>query len=486
MERSGDKVRQVYLTAGAGLKPAPTITFVLLFILCAVTNINAAGTTLHYGRFGTVTLYQQSVRPSHVVLFVSGDGGWNLGVVDMARELSTLDALVVGIDITHYLKEMGSSPDKCSYPAADFEMLSKFIQKKLEFPVYVPPVLIGYSSGATLVYAVLVQSPPNTFQGAISLGFCPDLPLSKPMCRGNGLEWKQGPRGRGYRFLPAENLHSPWTAFQGEIDQVCDPKDTEEYVRQVKNAEIVMLPKVGHGFSVPRNWMPQFRKAFTGLTGRRGAGHIPEDAEVKDLPLIEVRAKTETARTMAFIISGDGGWAGLDRELGEFLADKGIAVVGLNSLQYFWTRRTPGTAAEDMERAVKHYLSAWNKDKAVIIGYSLGADVLPFMVNRLSPETLERIELAVLLGPGYEADFEFHISDWLGAAPAKTSLPVLPEVEKLKENRIKVLCFMGEDERDSLCGALKGDAAQVIRTRGGHHFGGDYKDIAESILKEIK
>ncbi len=455
----------------------------LLFVSAAV---NASETKLHYGRFGTVTLYQGLSRPSQVVLFVSGDGGWNLGVVDMARELSTLDALVVGIDITHYLKEMESSPEKCSYPAADFETLSKFVQKKLGFPRYVLPVLIGYSSGATLVYAILAQSPPNTFLGAVSLGFCPDLPLKKPMCKGNGLEWKEGPHGKGYSFLPAKNLTSPWIAFQGEIDQVCFAKDTEEYVRLVGNGEIILLPKVGHGFSVPRNWMPQFRKSFADIVGKHAPMPELTDEQVKHLPLVEVVSRKEVAPVMAIIISGDGGWASLDRELGEYLAGKGISVVGFNSLQYFWTRHTPETAAADLERTLKHYLTVWNKERALIIGYSLGADVLPFMINRLSEESRARIQMVVLLGPGLKADFEFHLADWINGTSSKTSLPVYPEVEELEHKKIKVLCFMGEEEKDSLCGRLREGTAKVVRMGGGHHFGGDYEAVAETVLREIR
>jgi type IV secretory pathway VirJ component len=470
----------------AGLKPASMIASVLLCLFLASGGSNASETTLNYSRFGKVTLYQQREHPSHVVLFISGDGGWNLGVVDMARELASVDALVIGIDIIHYLKELEASSEKCSYPAADFESLSKFVQKKLDFPRYIQPVLIGYSSGATLAYAILVQAPPNTFRGALSLGFCPDLPLRKPMCKGNGLEWKQGPHGKGYSFLPAENLRSPWIAFQGEIDQVCFVKDTEEYVRQVKNGEIVLLPKVGHGYSVPRNWMPQFRKAFSDLVKKSEPAPEANEEEVKGLPLIEVRAREDNRNIMAFIITGDGGWASIDRELGELLADNGVSVVGFNSLQYFWTRRTPGSTAQDMESVIRHYLAAWKKDHAVLIGYSLGADVLPFVLNRMSPEIAGRVRMAVLLGPGHEAGFEFHLSDWLGDAPSSDSLPVLPEVKKLEDSKIRVLCFLGEDEKDSLCRDLKGDVAKVIPMKGGHHFGGNTQTIAEIILREMK
>jgi type IV secretory pathway VirJ component len=439
--------------------------------------------TLQFGRFGTVNLYRKSPHPSRVVLFVSGDGGWNLGVVDMAKALCTLDALVVGIDIIHYIKELESSGERCSYPASDFEMLSKFVQKKLNFSHYVLPVLVGYSSGATLVYGALVQAPPNTFRGAISLGFCPDLFLTKPLCRGNGLEWKPGPKGKGYSFLPAKELQSPWIGFQGTIDQVCDPVSTEAYVKQVKGGEIVLLPKVGHGFSVQRNWMPQFRNTFLRLVEQQKKLSSPDTGELKDLPLVEVRGREDAGtEVFAVIVSGDGGWAGLDRELAAVLSAKGLSVVGLNSLQYFWTRRTPEGAAKDLERILKHYSAAWNKKKVILIGYSLGADVLPFMANRLPYEMRNQVHLIALLGPGRRVDFEFHLTDWVGGSSGSGALPILPEAEKLRG--IKLLCFCGEEEKDTLCRELDPGLAKVIVLSGGHHFGGNYAAIAEAILKE--
>ena len=162
--------------------------FTVFIMLIIVSGIRGEETTAQFGRFGKIALYHRTIQPSQVVLFVSGDGGWNRGVVDMARELAALDALVAGVDITYYLKQLERSSEPCLYPAADFELLSKYIQKKLDFPKYITPLLVGYSSGATLVYAVLAQAPGNTFLGAISLAFCPDLALSKDLCRGNGLE----------------------------------------------------------------------------------------------------------------------------------------------------------------------------------------------------------------------------------------------------------------------------------------------------------
>jgi type IV secretory pathway VirJ component len=442
--------------------------------------------SIRVGRFGLVHLYHATARPQRVALFVSGDGGWNLGVIDMARELAGLDAVVAGIDITHYLKELRASEEPCVYPAADFEDLSKAIQMKLGYPQYIRPVLVGYSSGATLVYATLVQAPSTTFRGAISLGFCPDLPLDKPLCKGSGLEWSEGPKGKGVNFLPARTLEPPWIALQGTIDQVCDPAATEKYVKQVPGAEIVMLPKVGHGFSVPRNWMPQFRDAFARIANRAEADTTPAPAAaaLPGLPLTEVAADGPPSRTMAVLYTGDGGYGVTDRGVARSLADHGIPVVAVNSLHYFWKRRTPEGATADLRRLLRHYLSFWKKDRAILVGYSLGADVLPFMLNRLPPELRGQIPVLALLGPSAEADFQFHLTDWLGGRHRKTSLPVRPELEKLRG--LRILCFYGTGDKETICDELDQGLVTSVPMEGGHRIGGKYAPIAEAILKEAR
>jgi len=461
------------------------VFFSTVFVMLNVASgIRGEETTAQFGRFGKIALYHPTPNPAHVVLFVSGDGGWNLGVVDMARELTALDALVVGVDITYYLKQLERSSEPCVYPAADFELLSKYVQKKLGFPQYITPVLIGYSSGATLAYAALAQAPGNTFLGAISLGFCPDLLVSKPFCRGSGLDWTKGAQGKGYSFLPATHLAVPWVAFQGTIDQVCDAEKTKAYVKQVSKGNIVMLPKVGHGFSVPKNWLPQFKKEFARLVEQRSGEPIQSSAgKLVDLPLVEVAAPGSAFDRMAVFWSGDGGWAELDREVSAGLAGNGVPVVGVNSLKYFWTSRTPEQTAKDLERIIRHYATLWQKERVLLIGYSLGADIVTFASNRLNEELKSRVELIALLGPGLQVDFEFHIGDWLGSS-SKSARPTIPEVMKLKNTRL--LCFYGEQETDSLCPHLQGNNFKKVALPGSHHFGGNYPAIAQNILDALK
>lgn len=488
------------------MKPLACLT--ALVALLSTSAAAAAERNLEFGRFGRVALYGAGRTPAEVVLFVSGDGGWNQGVVSMARHLADLGALVVGIDIRRYLAALATGHETCSYPAADFELLSKFVQKTLDLPEYLVPILAGYSSGATLVYAVLAQSPESTFKGALSLGFCPDLPIVRPFCRGSGLVSTPLAKGKGYLFEPAAALPGPWIALQGQVDQVCSPAEVDRFGRATRPAEVVALPKVGHGFSVEKNWLPQFESAYRSLAAGAGAtasetpsaGAPSAEAEPgdpspataaaspatappekpRDLPLIEVPAKGGASDTLAIIVSGDGGWTGLDKSIAAALAGRGIGTVGLNSLKYFWNPRTPDGTAKDLQAILAHYLAAWKKERVLLIGYSFGAEVMPFLMTRLPEDLRKRVRLMTLIGPGPTASFEFHVAEWLGRDDPDAR-PILPEIERLAGARI--LCLGGEDEKDSLCRKLKPAQAMSEIMPGGHHFGGDYDALAARILE---
>ena len=143
--------------------------------------------------------------PQSVAIFLSGDGGWNLGVVSMAHALIDMGAVVIGVDIRQYLGALGKGARRenapCQLIAGDFENLSHQIQKEIGMFVYHVPVLVGYSSGATVVYAALAQSPPGTFAGALSLGFCPDQDFAgAALCPGPGGE----PAARPARAWPLQ------------------------------------------------------------------------------------------------------------------------------------------------------------------------------------------------------------------------------------------------------------------------------------------
>ena len=66
---------------------------------------------------------------------------------------------------------------------------------------------------------------------------------------------------------------------------------------------------------------------------------------------------------MALLLTGDGGWAGLDRGLAAELGARGLPVVGLSTLKYYWKARSPEESARDAARVITHYLSAWQRQR---------------------------------------------------------------------------------------------------------------------------
>jgi type IV secretory pathway VirJ component len=448
---------------------------------CAATAAdNSYSTRLPAGRFGTVTVYFPEGKPRSVAIFLSGDGGWRLGVISMARALTDMGAVVVGADIRQYLGSLKRSAQRagapCQMMAADFEALSHQVQKEIGMSEYHVPVLIGYSSGATVVYATLVQSPPGTFAGALSLGFCAAQDFAAAsLCPGAGLHYTRNPQHE-LVFEPAPSLRQPWIALQGQKDQVCSAHAVDEFAAPVANAQVVKLPLVGHGFALERAWLPQFRDAYARLTAR--AETPPQrPPDIDDLPVTEVHA-SGVSDEFALLLTGDGGWAGLDQELAARLAASGVPTVGLNSLKYFWSERTPQATARDVARLLRHYLAAWHKQRVLLIGYSFGADVLPFVVNRLPPQLRERVASVSLLGIDSSASFEIRIADWVGSDAAGP--PTGPEVAAL--THVPVLCIYGEGESDSICPGLPAAGIARAQIGKGHHFSGEYALLADRIL----
>ncbi len=205
--------------------------------------------------------------------------------------------------------------------------------------------------------------------------------------------------------------------------------------------------------------------------------------DLSDLPLVEVPATGPANDVLAVFISGDGGWARLVGQTSRRMAAQGVSVVGWNARQYFSKERTPEQIARDVERVLRRYLAVWKKERVMLVGYSFGADVLPFVVNRLPADLSAKVTLVALLGLGHTASFAFHVLSWLGKSYPETERPVMPELVQMKGRRIVCLC--GEDEADSLCKKLPAGLAEVERFAGGHHFDGDYDALADAVLKYL-
>jgi type IV secretory pathway VirJ component len=200
------------------------------------------------------------------------------------------------------------------------------------------------------------------------------------------------------------------------------------------------------------------------------------------LPLVEVPATRGTSDTFVVMVSGDGGWAKIDKALAAVLADNGMPTVGINALQYFWKKRTPDEASRDLRSVIDSYAAKWGRRRVVLAGYSRGADVLPAMAARLPAELQARVRLVALLAPSPNAQFEFHMLDWV--RDADKGLPVRPELDRLGGR--PVLCIWGTDDKESLCRGLHLPNVKVVALPGAHHFDGSYEQLARLILDHLR
>lgn len=469
---------------------------VILLLMLIYPSAFARQLTDHfsYGKFGRITVYHPENAPSSVVLFVSGDGGWKDAVVLMAKNMAAEGALVLGIDARHYGYALSKSAAACLYPAADFEDLSLTVQKKYKLKDYHKPVLVGYSYGAVLIYGTLVQAPPNTFKGGISLGFSPDINLKKPLCKGNGLNQHVLKKGISYYLESTKSLTAPFIVLNGEKDLSCPFAATATFLKGMPMTELIALPNVGHGFLNAADWQPELKTAYQKILAsptfseQKLAAHQLGNAEqVKpytgNMPLILVPSPKKNNLPMVFMISGDGGWTGFDQSVAESLASKGLSVLGLDAQKYFWNAKTPESSTLDISKALAHYKEELGKADFILAGYSFGASVVPFVANRLPSELRKDLKAVVSLSPDVRADFEIHLIDLLNLGSAKDKYDVIAEIKHLKAT--DQVSIFGTGEGNAIRSQFINNGLKVITIAGDHHFNKDYTAISAAFLKQV-
>jgi type IV secretory pathway VirJ component len=459
----------------------------------AVAPARHLAEVFNYDRFGAVSIYRGHGPLHAVVLLVSGDGGWDAAMSGIAQSLADQGDLVAGIDFRHYRESLQEAAEACVSPDSDLENLSHYLQSKSAVKEYLEPVLVGAGAGAALVYATLVDAPEGLFKGAISIGFSPDLALRKPLCDNPAMKVQMrldaSGTPQGMTFSAATQMPGKWLVLQGANDPPAAA--VRDFVSAVPGAVRVNFADGGTA---------ALDAAVDGAVARVAATHggskpaaLP--TALADLPLIVVPTRDDGAggvrgaggtnrgrgQWFGVFLTGDGGWVGLDKGVSLELAKHDIPIVGWDSLKYFWKRRTPDGAAHDLDRVLTYYAHAWGRRHVLLIGYSQGADTMPFMVNRLPAATHALIGYTTLLGISDNALWEFHLATWLGKPPK--GIPTQPELEHWSGS--PYLCIYGESDADAACAAETGHDGTALKMSGGHHFGGGYDRIADEILSRL-
>ncbi|MBN3787926.1 virulence factor family protein [Burkholderia sp. Ac-20353] len=392
----------------------------------AATNVQ----TMPGGRYGPVTVTKPSGALRGFVVMFSRDAGWSTADQQAANALAKAGAMTVGVDSERYAANLAAKPETCHHLDGDTEAVSHQLERLARSSRYYAPIVAGVGQGGAIAKQILSMAPENTIAGAVSVE--PSATLDP-------------------RFKP------------------CPPDPTI-----VRRAMPGFVDTAAAGDTA---------KLVSLITPHLRDGTADDELDVSDLPLIELPA-AKPSGLVAIVISGDGGWRDLDKTIAEALARDGVSVVGIDSLRYFWSEKPPAQTSRDLARVMRTYMTRWHATNVALVGYSFGADVMPFAYNRLPADLRDKVAVMSLLGFSPAADFQIRVTGWLGMPASDKALKVAPEIAKVPPGIVQ--CFYGEAEKETMCPALASTGVELIKTQGEHHFGRDYIALEKRILAAFK
>lgn len=380
-------------------------------------------------------------RAASDLIIITGNDSQG-GAESMAKALAWPNRLVM------VAPETPGEP--CAAVMAQAEQAARDFAARTRRPALSAPVLVGLDGDSAMA---LAADPGGTAPRAIvAYNYCPSSPAPRPACT---LAKVTSPAPAAVPIIAIPDTSR------------CTGADIEKSLEGFADARAIT--PVGGAVDLVSVVVSQ---VMGNLTARE------EDTDL-DLPLVELPAAGKDAQKedrLAIIVSGDGGWADIDRQLGEELSKRGVAVVGLDSLKYFWRKKEPAEAAADLARIITHYAAAWNRGRVVLVGYSFGADVLPFLWPHLSEAARAKVSHMALLALSAETSFEITVGGWVGVA-SREAVATAPAVKEVAGT--KVFCVQAAEDTDDPCPSLGIDAAVLP---GDHHFNRDYKKLSTLIL----
>jgi type IV secretory pathway VirJ component len=437
---------------------ARTKSWLLALAWLAVATPAAA---LDGGRLGEVSVANPPGPPRGLTFLFSDAGGWKPADEARLKAVAATGAIAVGVDTDAYLARVEAGAETCLLLFDDADALSRQLQRETADSDYFAPILAGVGKGAALAAAIVTQGRDGMFAGAISLEPSDTLKPTKPFCA-------REPEPADAYAPPTPGAPAPRQFWTIVLPREAAPEDRARYAAIAERASNVRISEADS---------PEAPAFLASLIAPR----LPRAAadRVGELPLVELRVD-HPSRAMAIFVSGDAGWREVDSVISDKLRSLGLPVVGWDSLRYFWRKKTPDEFADDLAAVIAAYRAKWGVDEVALVGFSFGADVLPFAFDRLPEAARRHVRLISLLSLGEAADWEIRVSGWLFSGASTQATPIAPALRQIPSQLIQ--CIYGNKDPDALCPTLKGSAAEVIEKDGTHHFDGDYDHIATEIF----
>jgi type IV secretory pathway VirJ component len=197
----------------------------------------------------------------------------------------------------------------------------------------------------------------------------------------------------------------------------------------------------------------------------------------KNLPVKESKSAGNSDYYVV-LMTGNGGRQHLVQSVTSYLNLMNISVLTINTKLYLLLEKRPAQIACDLENLMDRYTKKWGQKKIIFIGYSMGAEVLPFAFNCMEENYTDKISDLILIGPGQKVTFKIKLRDYY--INVNKGADLYPEIVKMKKGY--VIC---DDNEFSICRQLLDGFIDHDFLGGGHHFGGDYKALSRLIGKRL-
>lgn len=197
------------------------------------------------------------------------------------------------------------------------------------------------------------------------------------------------------------------------------------------------------------------------------------------MPIIESKS-TANLDYYAILLTGNGGWRKLVQSITQYLNQKNVSVVAINTKKYLLSRKRPIQICCDLETLIDRYNNKWKGKKVILIGYSMGAEILPFAVNCMDDHYKQKINDLILIGPGQKATFKVKLRDYYWEV--NRGEDIYPELLKMNKVKTYVIC---DDHRFSIGHKNLDGVVDHDFLGGGHHFGGDYNKLSSLVGKRL-
>ena len=293
----------------------------LIFIALNITSVNEDNIitekTLLIDNHSINLVYFKSPKKG-LVIYIS-DSNFP-ATAEYAKKMAELSYYVANIDSNFLLSNSMITKNNCLNIAEKILNISHQLQKTYSIDKAELPILVGNNEGATLVYIALAQADITSFHAGVSINFAPQIATKTSFCQNiNDVMEVNTNVANSHsalnRISSSKHLGTNWYIFQNTAN--AKNSDANNFIAQINNAKLAVTESTTNNSGIV-DPITEAIQILQWLDPRLPEQVLSNNSD-SDLPLIEVPVKENQkliqSTTMAVLLTGDGGWAEIDKNI---------------------------------------------------------------------------------------------------------------------------------------------------------------------------